>query len=278
MKVKSYKPQNPLLQQYIECFYTIRRRPEDANETYIAFPNIFSMICLNADSQTRLVGRNIITTHSHCPHNKLESALICNFTTADWVRYEGAADEMVIYFKPLGINAFLERDLKHYLPSFFVKFHPFDDYRTAMLEIFSIEDGAARIQALENYWLSKYRGFEHPFLHCVVSEMMNEGGSSSISKAARRNGISRPTLNKHFDRHICTTPSQFKKIVRFRNAMKHHRQKIAAENLADISTGADYFDQSHMIKDFRTLTNHSPKTFFSKISTLEDGQINWLFL
>jgi transcriptional regulator GlxA family with amidase domain len=91
-------------------------------------------------------------------------------------------------------------------------------------------------------------------------------------------GISRTTINKHFDLHLCTTPSQFKKVFRFRNAMRRHRLKISAESLADISCDAEYFDQSHMIKDFKSLTSYAPKTFFSKISALEDGQINWLFL
>jgi AraC-like DNA-binding protein len=275
MKVTLYKPQNSLLGQYIECFYTFRRDAEDESIKYMGFPSIFSMVCLNAEEKIEVSGQNLIFTH--CPQNELQTTLICDFNYSGWMRYSGATDEIVIYFKPLGINAFLEKNFKHYMTSFFVKFSPFDDYRAAMTDIFSIDGDEPRIAALENYWLSKHLGFEHPFLRRVVAEILRDGGASSINEIARRHGISRPTLNKHFDRHICTTPSQFKKIVRFRNAMKNHRQKIAAENLADISSGADYFDQSHMIKDFRTLTNHSPKTFFSKISTLEDGYINWLF-
>lgn len=276
MKVKLYKPQNELLQQYIECIYTFQRRPEETADIYMAFPNVFPMVCLNADSKVEFSETNI--SFSHCPQNKLETSLICDFEYSGWIKYEGAADELVIYFKPLGINAFLEKNLRHYVTSFFVNFDPFDDYRPAMLEIFSLDDEKARIAALENYWLSKHKGFRHPFLSRVIDEISRTRGACSISETARKNGISRPTLNKHFDLHICMTPSQYKKVTRFRNAMACHRQKIAAENLTDISSGADYFDQSHMIKDFKALTRYSPKDFFSKISTLEDGHINWLFL
>lgn len=276
MKVKLYKPQNSLLQRYIECFYTFRRSPEDENIKYMAFPSVFSMICLNADAEIDVSEHNLTITYR--AQSKLQSSLICDFKSSGWIRYAGATDEIVIYFKPLGLNAFLEQTFKDLAPSYFAKFCPFDDYQAAMTGIFSLDGDERRLAALENYWLSKYIGFEHPFLHRVVGEIISDNGADSISEAARRTGISRPTLNKHFDRHLGTTPSQFKKIVRFRNAMKHHRQKIAAENLADISCGADYFDQSHMIKDFKTLTTFSPKTFFSKISTFEDGNINWLFL
>lgn len=234
------------------------------------------MICLNAEAEIEVSEHNLTITH--CPQSKPQSSLICDLKYSGWIRYAGMTDEIVIYFKPLGINAFLEKDFKHYAPKYFSEFSPFDDYQAAITEIFSLDGDERRIRALEHYWLSKYTGFEHPFLHRVVSEIIGGGGASSISEIAQRIGISRPTLNKHFDRHLCTTPSQFKKIVRFRNAMKQHRQKIGTENLTDISSGADYFDQSHMVKDFKKLTTYSPKTFFSRISTLEDGQINWLFL
>jgi AraC-like DNA-binding protein len=276
MKVTLYKPQNTLLQRYIECFYTFRRTAEEESIKYIAFPSLYSMICLNAEAEIDVSGHNLTITH--CPQNALQSSLICDFKYSGWIRYAGATDEIVIYFKPLGINAFLERDFNQYASSYFVEFAPFDDYRAAMTEVFSLDGDARRIAALENYWLSKHTGFEHPFLSAIVGEILDDGGASTIGENARATGISRPTLNKHFERHLGTTPSQFKKIARFRSAMRHHRQSRAAGNLADISCVADYFDQSHMIKDFKSLTTLSPKKFFSQISTLEDGHINWLFL
>ena len=276
MKVKLYKPQNALLQKYIECFYTFRRSADDETIVYMAFPSIFSMICLNAEAEIEVSKQNLIITHR--PQSEPRSNLICDFKYSGWIRYSGATDEIVIYFKPLGLNAFLENSFNEYAAPHCVKFSPFDDYQAAMNEIFALRGDELRLRALENYWSSKFVGFEHPFLHAIVGEIVRGGGASSLSEIAHRLGISRPTLNKHFDRHLCTTPSQFKKVVRFRNAMKHHRQRVAAENLTDISCGADYFDQSHMIKDFKTLTTFSPKTFFSRISTFEDGNINWLFL
>jgi AraC-like DNA-binding protein len=45
--------------------------------------------------------------------------------------------------------------------------------------------------------------------------MMHERNTSlTVSTFCSKTGISRQTLNKHFDRHICKTPSQFKKILR----------------------------------------------------------------
>jgi len=276
MEIKVYRPANPTLKPFIECFYTLKRTPDEASVKYVAFPSIFSMVCLNANTEIEFANNNLVFANSRT--NTLENTLICDFDYSGWIKYEGAADEIVIYFKPLGLNAFLDKTLRSYVTSFFMRFEPYDDYKASMLEIFSVNDDEKRIEHLEDYWSSKLRGFDHPFLQNVVDKIMSEDFHGSISDLAARHGISRTTLIKHFDLHICTTPSQFKKIVRFRDAMKRHRNKIADQNLSGISHDADYFDQSHMIKDFKSLTKLSPKSFFSQISKIEDGQINWLFL
>ncbi len=277
MKVKLYKPQNALLQRYIECFYTLKRKSEEKSVTYIGFPSIYSMICLNSNADVKITENyNVYLTHN--PDNLIQTRLLRKFDYGGQVKYEGEADEIVIYFKPLGLNAFLEYDSKYYKGNYFIEFNPFEDFKCKMAEIFLIDNEENRIQILENYWLSKFRGFEHPFLHQVVEKIMDEDVSFSISKIAFEIGVSRTTLIKHFMLQIGTTPAKFRKIARFRNAMKLHRLKISEENLSDISYDAAYFDQSHMIKDFKSLTKLSPKSFFSKISKLEDGQINWLFL
>jgi transcriptional regulator GlxA family with amidase domain len=183
-----------------------------------------------------------------------------------------------VYFKPLGINAFLDRELRHYITAASDEFSPFADYRAKMAEIFAIENTEARICALEDYWLSKHAGFRHAFLPRLVGEMTANDCPFPLSEAARKLRISRTTMVKHFDLHLCTTPSHFKKIARFRNAMKQQRHKFSNANLTAISHSAEYFDQSHMIKDFKQLTNFAPKPFFSNLSSLENGRINWIFL
>jgi transcriptional regulator GlxA family with amidase domain len=96
---------------------------------------------------------------------------------------------------------------------------------------------------MEDYWLSKLKGFEHPFLYQVIDEICNEqGAGKTIEQIAFSKGVSRVTLNKHFQRHLCTSPVQLRKIARFRRAMKKHSIKRAIENLSDISCLVNYFD------------------------------------
>lgn len=276
MQVKSYKPRNPLLQNFIECIYTLRRSEREETIRYVAFPSIFAMVCLNTNCSVEVQGTNL--TYTASPLYPLQTKLICDYSDSSWIKYEGATDEIVVYFKPLGIGAFLEKPLNHYTNAVIVDFNPYEDFLNSITEVFTLDGDEARIRAIEEYLVSKYRGFEHPFLNDLVDEMLADPGAFSITDAANRYNISRTTLNKHFELHIGTNPSTFRKIIRFRDAMKRHRQSIDGQNLTHISHGAEYFDQSHMIKDFKALTKYSPKAFFSRLSTLEDGDINWVFL
>jgi AraC-like DNA-binding protein len=277
MKVKLYQPQNPLLSEYIECIYLLTLSPEEQPAKYLTFPIHFMVVTISEKSKTIRKGDNFII--EHCPENTIETTLVCNFNKPVSVEYRGWIKEITIYFKPLGINAFLENDLDSYCRGGFSDFNPFEDFQNAMSRIFSIENDDEKINTLESYWLSKLRGFRHPFLKEILAEMMNEPTlNPSISKLSSKTGISRQTLNKHFDKHLGKTPSQFKKTLRFRNAMARHPRIVGKNKLTEISYSLDYFDQAHMVKDFKSLTGYSPREFFNQVTEMEKGQINWLFL
>ena len=85
-------------------------------------------------------------------------------------------------------------------------------------------------------------------------------------------------MTKHFETNIGKSPSDFKKIHRFRTALKTQINKKSNENMASLSYDLLFYDQSHLTKDFKSLTGLTPKKFFKNISSKENGEINWLFV
>jgi len=277
MRIKVYSPSNPLLKKYIQCIYILTHTTEEKPAKYITFPSIFTIVSISEKSKTINKGNKLII--EQCDDNKVETHLVSDFNKPVYVHYEGKINEITILFKPLAINSFLEHELNHYNTSNFSEFLPFGDYRDAMIKILSLQNDTEKIEAVESYWLSKLIGFQHNFLETVLSEMMCEKNDAvTITELCEKNAISRTTLNKHFGRHICKTPSQFKKILRFRNAVNKYSSDNGRNNLTDIAYGVDYFDQSHMIREFKSVTGLSPKVFFEKTTALEKKQIHWLFL
>lgn len=274
MKIKVYKPTNPILKNHIECFYILEQTSEEKPATYFTFPSIYTIVTISEYSKTLENENSIIT--NFCQSNAIETNLACNFNSPILVKYEGKINEITTYFKPLGINGFIRNDLRHYSRGTFPDFNPYDDYKDTMAGILSLKNHEEKIEKLERYWISKLRTFEDLLLEDVLAEMMDLNNSiQSMTKLSQKTGRSRTTINKHFDRHICKTPSQLKKIIRFRAAIQSN---LESKNEVDLSYNLDYFDQSHMIRDFKKLTGFTPKEFFSKIEILENGQIKWIFV
>jgi AraC-like DNA-binding protein len=276
LKIKIHKPQNKILQQYIECFYTLQRNDADEDVSYFGFPsnNVFVTLCQDAEIT---IHENDITIENR-KNGKIKSILIIDNQKQGATTYKGKTNEITLYFKPLGINAFLNKPLSHYNTNTITEFNPYEDYTQAINEVFNIDDDAAKIDFLENYFITKFNHFKHPFLKNVIDDILNSNKPSvSVSHLSESNKISRITIHKQFILHIGTSPSQFIKIVRFRNALKMFTKKSTQEQLIDIAYLVEYFDQSHMAKDFKSLTGYSPKAFFSKLSQLEKNQINWIF-
>ncbi len=101
-------------------------------------------------------------------------------------------------------------------------------------------------------------------------------GEQSLADLANAVGISRQLLHQQFRNHVLKGPSEFRKIVRFRQALALWSGQ-QREKLTEISTFVNYFDQSHMIRDFKSVTGYTPKRFFSGLSTFGNGTINWFF-
>ncbi|MCX6277979.1 MAG: helix-turn-helix domain-containing protein [Bacteroidetes bacterium] len=278
MNIQLYRPQNIILQNFIEYFYTLSRHANEEAITYLTFPNIYSMVSISQNATISSAGNKVTVQFS--ANNPMETGLAVRYKQPLLIEYIGAATEITIAFKPLGLNAFLSHPISHYAKHEIIEdvFIPFDDFLERMKAIMAIQKDEEKIAAMEAYWISKLTGVKHPFLYQALNDMLLPNHEEmSIAEIARKNKISQKTLIKHFERHIGKKPSDFRKIVRFRNALKQKTWESSEDNLTDITYISQYFDQSHMIKDFKVLTGYTPKKFFKKLSSSHDGKITWIF-
>jgi AraC-like DNA-binding protein len=276
LQINFFKPKNTILQKYIEGFYFLTKKENEAIIEYVTFPNNYSIISVYENTQIAFSENKVTLTNNNSAGFK--SDLICHYKKPINIRYEGKSNEITFYFKPLGLNAFLEKSLCHYTNIFFADFIPFEDYQEQMTSFLRETDFEIRCQKIEDYWLSKLNGFDHPFLSSVLCDIQDAQKEYSIAELAKKYNITRQHLNKHFESNLCKSPSDFKKIQRFREALKSRMKKSATDNLTSLSYDMLFYDQSHLIKDFKSLTGLTPKKFFNTISSQEEGEINWLYV
>lgn len=87
------------------------------------------------------------------------------------------------------------------------------------------------------------------------------GGRLSIHNLASAHGMSHQTFARRFGIATGLPPKHFARISRFQ-ALVHALLVTDVEQWAVMAPGLGFYDQAHMINDFRTLAGQSPTTFF----------------
>lgn len=274
MRIKTFKPHNKELQKYIDSFYILEHSRNEKKISYLTFPSVISFVSVEQNSESIITSKKIITKFSES--KSINTSLVCRFNKPICFQYEGDIKEICIYFKPLGLNAFLVKSLEAYSTSYYNTFVPFSGYEKSMQTILNIENETLLAKDLEAYWANKIIGFEHPFLYDAI-HIIKENHNIKTSDLADKCKVSQKTLIAHFKKHLCKTPSEYKKILRFRNALSVKQQSNKKTKLTELSYIIEFFDQSHMVSDFKSLTGLSPKAFFKNLNTIEDSNIHWIF-
>jgi transcriptional regulator GlxA family with amidase domain len=81
-----------------------------------------------------------------------------------------------------------------------------------------------------------------------------------VAELATEIGLSERQLRRGFDAVIRVSPKRFLRSVRFRRALRSARQS-AHPDWAAIAEQHGYFDQAHLIADFREMTGLTPSVF-----------------
>lgn len=68
-------------------------------------------------------------------------------------------------------------------------------------------------------------------------------------------------IERDFQKWIGVSPKYFQRILRFNKAISAMNQYNAKESLSEFAQKHDYYDQSHMIKDFQQFLNMSPTEY-----------------
>lgn len=101
----------------------------------------------------------------------------------------------------------------------------------------------------------------------AVREILKNKGSIKIKNLISKYNISQKTLENRFGNIVGISPKELSRIYRFNyfliSSISNNNQtftKLAYE--------CEFFDQSHLIHDFKNITSKTPKQFFQKQSDL----------
>jgi methylphosphotriester-DNA--protein-cysteine methyltransferase len=95
----------------------------------------------------------------------------------------------------------------------------------------------------------------------ATTHIKRERGIVSVADVAIACGTTRQHLTRSFHASIGLTPKQFARLTRFQSLVQM-LLSVDREAWARAATDAGFYDQAHMINEFRTFTGASPTAFF----------------
>jgi AraC-like DNA-binding protein len=258
------------IQYYIFC-----TSEQSEKYSYQTFPN--TNLCL------ALYKSNKISHYKDTNYCKVEKSN-SSFTSKLWgfhekifnVSIEAQIDQVCILFHPSGIRNFTNVPYEILVNSDDVFEMIFGKRGTDFLEqLFKTNDIKKRISLLEQFLIKNLlcSTINHLALY-AVQRILQTDGDVKIDALAKELGINNATLYNNFISYIGQSPKDFIKTVRFRAALSAlKKQRIVS--LTDISYSANYYDQSHFIKEFRQLTSYTPKEIRNK-AVVEQEKLIWV--
>jgi AraC-like DNA-binding protein len=190
------------------------------------------------------------------------------------LKVTGNLSLFAIYFLPHGLSMFLDLPIKE----IFDRSVPL---RLIIKEkVTQLEDDLSaagsfeqRISIAENFLLAQIRKHERKYDHDRIRHIIHlinqSKGNLNIDELASSTFLSRKQFERIFSEFIGTSPKQFLRIVRFQNAI-FEKSKNSETSLTELAYTCGYFDQSHMINDFKNLSGLTPKDFFKAQVTFSD--------
>jgi transcriptional regulator GlxA family with amidase domain len=88
--------------------------------------------------------------------------------------------------------------------------------------------------------------------------------NANVSSVAADLGVSERHLRRVFRKAVGMSPKGFARLARFRHALRMVREDSRL-SWATIAAAAGYYDQAHLIEEFRAIAGVTPRVLLSEI-------------
>ena len=136
------------------------------------------------------------------------------------------------------------------------------ELRKLELRLLQVSDTVGRIASIEAFLIRLVDGCSEPDAIVIKALRMIEEqrGQISVEAIALAVSISERQLERKFARQVGLSPKALCRVVRFRHA-KNLLEKVSAHSAGDLVYDCGYYDQTHLIREFRVFTGQTPAHF-----------------
>ena len=175
---------------------------------------------------------------------------------------DGNLEMIVAVFYPHTISLFIDTPPSAFynieISGYDLENHQLNEIAT---RIFDCERTTDAIRILEEWLMIKIKlslNIER-ISHSLGKLLLNP--SSSITALADKACLSKKQYERIFRGYVGMNPKEYARIVRFQKSM--WMLQLGNRNYADIAAACGYSDQSHLIREFKSMTGHTPRSLLN---------------
>ena len=182
-------------------------------------------------------------------------------TFAD-LEYAGQINMISVVFRSIGVRAFFDLPINK-LNNLRVTAGDLGDKELAELEqsLTSTENDQICILLIEQFLLKRLsRLAEHNLKRIETTIRLINSGQTDVALLADTACLSTRQFQRVFSEYIGSNPKEFSRTIRFQKAL-HILETTPQISLTTLAYDCGYFDQSHMIKEFKSLSGYTPSEY-----------------
>jgi AraC-like DNA-binding protein len=172
-----------------------------------------------------------------------------------------------VTFQPHGLRAFFDIPGSEFLNNkiplrFLLKEEAFEIEEKIASEI----DFGSKVNWIEAYLLKQLKKrsewYDFKRVDCCLGGLIRKKGLISVDDLASQAFLSRKQFERKFFDFVGTSPKQYLRTVRFQNAI-HQKAVNPHLKMTELAYDCGFYDQAHMVNEFKKLSGLTPKEYFS---------------
>jgi AraC-like DNA-binding protein len=264
-----FKPESAHLRKYIREI-TVLDENEIFPKEYFAFPHNIGVIVFLQDAKINYKPNTLEINRTQTKGTSVFS--VGKYIEPLFVRYKQYVNEVAINFTPTGINYFFDENFSDIaaLPIQEISDPEINEFSKVLFNT-NKED---RMDSLELFLEQRFREKNLQLVEQVI-HMIEDDKSLKFKEICKELKVSERNLNRLFHKYMGCSPKDYKKIIRFRGAIKDYNKNFS--NLTQICFENDYYDSPHFTKEFKRLTNKKPIDYFKHLTFISKNKYPYIF-
>jgi AraC-like DNA-binding protein len=249
------------LRDFIEGFYLFKT--QDLYGRQLFFNDGYPVITLMQHSASKLlinVNGNIINIGNAWVCGGLLKNIYCESSIS-------TEEFFVIRFNPITFFKLfnIRENIFEHKPVFDLVEIVTDDFIAFNNDFYSNNAIEHKVKVVTNFLSQRICTTEVPNLLADLINHIEQGRSLTVKDLAKAYGVrlNYKWLERNFKKYIGVSPKDYLLLRRFLNAYRS-LDSLSTKTLLQTALEHGYYDDNHLIKDFRSFSGQSPKAFFQK--------------